>query len=95
MRDLNNKDQLIGPFLTHKRRILSALEKLVGKRGEERRAVGLSYERALNGTLLVMTANEGHSTMVINFFCDLHRWGRPTPRHVIFATVRSGPLLWL
>ena len=39
MRDINNKDALIAPFLMKKRTILKSLEALIGKRDGMKRAV--------------------------------------------------------
>mmetsp|Transcript_22020 Transcript_22020/g.66045 ORF Transcript_22020/g.66045 Transcript_22020/m.66045 type:complete len:383 (+) Transcript_22020:140-1288(+) len=87
MRDIGNRDRLIVPFLQHKAEIVKALEKVVGKRAHTPSPrEGLTLAQGRNESMLVMATNEGHSTMVINFFCDLHRRNQKTPRHLVFAT---------
>eukprot|EP00035_Acanthoeca_spectabilis_P006698 m.128023 g.128023 ORF g.128023 m.128023 type:complete len:602 (-) comp13618_c0_seq1:52-1857(-) len=89
MRDLLNRDELIVPFLKHKNNLMKELKKVIGHRGRAVRREGLTEQEGRNETILVMAANDGHSTMVINFFCDLHKRGLPTPRHVVFTATEK------
>lgn len=72
----NNRDEMIVPFLVKRRELVKKVKAMLGG--------------AAKGTsCLVMCANAGHVSLILNFVCNLRRKGIKLPLHVFFVTTKA------
>ena len=64
-----NRDELIVPFLVKRRELIRKVKKLL-------------HGAAEGTSCLVMCANEGHASLILNFFCNLRSKGACSERRV-------------